>query len=62
VGEVIRLRLDEAKSKQGHGTRACYILGCRRADCVAANTAYQRRYRANLAGTEINAHHPSRRR
>jgi hypothetical protein len=61
VGKVIQLRIDEARSKQGHGSRACYISGCRRVECVAANTAYQRRYRAILAGTDINAH-PARRR
>jgi hypothetical protein len=27
-----------------HGTRSCYVTGCRRPECKAANAEYQRRY------------------
>jgi hypothetical protein len=33
-------------SPQGHGTRACYVLGCRRAECKAANATYMRGWRS----------------
>jgi len=29
-----------------HGTRSCYVQGCRRPECVAANTDYQAAWRA----------------
>jgi hypothetical protein len=32
-------------STQGHGTRACYISGCRDARCRAANAAYMKHWR-----------------
>ena len=41
-------------SQQGHGSRACYISGCREPACVRANAAYQRDYRHKLRGTYDN--------
>jgi hypothetical protein len=56
-------------SAQGHGSRACYIRGCRYPLCVEANRQYQRDYRDKLRGTHdqrmgpyrIEARTPSRR-
>lgn len=31
-------------STRRHGTRSCYVLGCRRPECVAAHTAYTHDY------------------
>lgn len=39
------------RSRQGHGSRACYIAGCREAICRAANARYQRDYRDGTRGT-----------
>ena len=35
----------DPRSKQGHGSRACYVSGCREALCRAANAAYMQEYR-----------------
>jgi hypothetical protein len=53
IGVVTRTehRAGEPHSRQGHGSRACYTLGCREPQCVAANTAYQKDYRDGLRGT-----------
>ena len=40
-----------ARSKQGHGSRACYVSGCREASCRAANARYMADYRHGLRGT-----------
>jgi hypothetical protein len=37
-------------SAQGHGSRACYIRGCRYPLCVEANRRYQADYRDGLRG------------
>lgn len=39
------------EAKAPHGTRACYVRGCRRRQCVEANRAYheQRRRAAGMA-------------
>lgn len=29
-----------------HGSRSCYVAGCQRAECVAANTSYLAAWRA----------------
>jgi hypothetical protein len=47
----LRLTLDDPRSKQGHGSRACYTRGCREPQCVRANTAYMADYRAGRRGT-----------
>lgn len=33
-----------------HGTRSCYVAGCRKPECVAANTQYNRDKRAEKRG------------
>lgn len=43
-----KVRLDGSRSMQGHGSRACYTLGCTEPQCKAANAAYLREYRAGL--------------
>jgi hypothetical protein len=40
-----------ARSRQGHGSRACYTNGCQEPECRAANAEYMRDYRAGLRGT-----------
>jgi hypothetical protein len=45
-----RPRVD-GRSTQGHGSRACYLSGCREALCKAANAHYQRDYRDGTRGT-----------
>ena len=53
-GLMAQLRLfDEraSRSRQGHGSRACYTRGCRQPECVRANTAYMTAYRAGERGT-----------
>lgn len=47
----LHLQLRPAHSKQGHGSRACYVGGCREPECKAANAAYQRAYREGLRGS-----------
>ena len=49
-GQQLRLELDVAKSRQGHGSRACYVSGCRDVLCRAANARYQQEYRKGLRG------------
>ena len=34
-----------SKTPPQHGERRCYIAGCRRPECAAANAAYCKRYR-----------------
>lgn len=45
------MQLQLPRSRQGHGSRACYCRGCREPECKAANAAYQRDYRAGRRGT-----------
>ena len=40
----------DPRSKQGHGSRACYVSGCREALCRAANARYMADYRNGLRG------------
>jgi hypothetical protein len=51
----LRLALDldhrPGRSRQGHGSRACYLAGCREPVCIRANASYQRDYRNKLRGT-----------
>lgn len=47
-------------SKQGHGSRACYIAGCREPQCKAANASYQRDYRNGTRGTHAHRLGPYR--
>jgi hypothetical protein len=43
-----------------HGTRRCYLGGCRCDDCKGAQRLYQRRYRErSLSGAEIRLHSTS---
>ena len=49
--QQLRLVADPARSRQGHGSRACYVSGCREAVCRLANARYQADYRAKLRGT-----------
>ena len=51
---------DSQRSRQGHGSRACYISGCREPACRAANAGYQRDYRNKLRGTHDNRQGPYR--
>ena len=46
----LRLVADTARSRQGHGSRACYVSGCREALCRAANARYMADYRNGLRG------------
>jgi hypothetical protein len=39
-----------ARLRDTHGTRNCYVDGCRCDDCRAANAAYHRRYRHHPEG------------
>jgi len=48
-------------SKQGHGSRACYLLGCREPACLQANARYMREWRAGHPGYAFNAGHDYRR-
>lgn len=52
---TVTVRIQQpAKSVQGHGTRACYLLGCREARCTQANADYQRRWRAGHPDYPLN--------
>lgn len=53
-------RRPKAQSPQGHGSRACYIRGCRYPLCVEANRRYQADYRDGLRGTHDNRAGPYR--
>ena len=53
-------RRKRGHSRQGHGSRACYIAGCRQAVCVEANARYQRDYRNGQRGTHDNRQGPYR--
>lgn len=37
-----------------HGTRACYVAGCRRDECRAANTAYAREHRRKTTPCRVD--------
>jgi hypothetical protein len=53
----LRLELGDdkhARSRQGHGSRACYISGCRHPDCLQANANYMRQWRAHHPGYALN--------
>lgn len=39
------------RQKSKHGTRACYVGGCRRVECREAESAYQRERRRRAGGT-----------
>jgi hypothetical protein len=43
-----------ARSRQGHGKRACYVAGCREPQCQAANSAYMQAWRASNPGYILN--------
>lgn len=36
-----------------HGTKSCYVAGCRRPECVKANTDYQAEYRRRVRAGEL---------
>jgi len=36
-----------------HGTKSCYVAGCRLAECVKANTDYQAEYRRRVRAGEL---------
>jgi hypothetical protein len=38
------------KSRQGHGSRSCYLAGCKCDPCKEANAHYQRDYRLGRRG------------
>jgi hypothetical protein len=55
MADQLSLRLvHDPRSRQGHGSRACYTRGCREPICRAANAAYQRDYRDGMRGTHAN--------
>jgi len=54
------MQLELPRSRQGHGSRACYVQGCRHPDCCDANRLYQRAYRDGLRGTHDNRLGPFR--
>ncbi len=37
-------------TETAHGTYACYVAGCRRDECRAANTAYKAQWRKDKPG------------
>ena len=43
-------RTRQGTSPRGHGTRACYIAGCRNPACRRANADYQMAYRDYYGG------------
>ena len=49
-GRQLRLDLDPGRSKQGHGSRACYTVGCRLPACMKANAEYMRQWRSSNPG------------
>jgi hypothetical protein len=48
-------------SRERHGSRPCYLLGCRCAECREANAAYMRNWRAATPGYAFNARLADRR-
>jgi hypothetical protein len=44
----------KAPAATRHGTRSCYVLGCRRPECFEANRVYMRDYmRRRRAGVVV---------
>ena len=43
-----------------HGTRSCYKAGCRCDDCRAANAAYHRQHRVEMAEAKPESKTPER--
>ena len=46
-------------TKRTHGTRYCYIAGCKRPECVAAHKLYMRAYRAERSKRKKEIPHGS---
>jgi hypothetical protein len=42
MGDIIELRPADPRIPKGHGSRACYVNGCKRPECMAAHAAYMR--------------------
>lgn len=44
-GHELRLRRQAGEKRQPHGTRACYLRGCRQAPCVEVYRRYNREWK-----------------